>query len=66
MTSGHCTINGTLVLDNYDKRLEASDALNIGVLKSFNTVVTNGVISIDFIQVIENPAINAIEIIDLN
>src|SRR5690606_24043376 len=52
---------GQLALDNYD--IYADVGGNTGVVKSFVTEVTDGNLTIEFIHVVENPAVKAIEIL---
>jgi hypothetical protein len=56
------SVEGTLVLDNYDVYADTG-ALNKAMVKSFR-VNSDSVLNIDFTHVVENPAIKAIEIID--
>ncbi|MFG1951263.1 malectin domain-containing carbohydrate-binding protein [Micromonospora sp. NPDC048830] len=54
------TLDGTLVLDNLD--LSASVGHNVGTMRSF-TIVSDGTVDIDFGHVVENPLVDAIEIV---
>ncbi|MFF3865121.1 malectin domain-containing carbohydrate-binding protein [Micromonospora sp. NPDC001898] len=54
------TLDGTLVLDNLD--LAATPGHNVGTMRSF-TIVSDGSVDIDFGHVVENPLVNAIEIV---
>ena len=54
-------LDGTTVLDNFDIVADAGD--QVGTMKSFD-VVSDGTVNIDFTHVVENPLINAIEIVD--
>jgi Malectin domain len=56
-------LNGALVLRNFD--IFATVGANTAVVESFNTTVTNGQIVIEFDKLVENPKINAIEILPL-
>jgi hypothetical protein len=57
-------IEGALVLDDYD--LVADAGHRVGTMKSFNVTVTDGNLNIDFLHgPIQNPLVNAIEIIDV-
>ena len=55
------TIDGAPALTNYD--IVADVGHRVGVMKSFN-VTSDGTVDIDFTHVIENPLINAIEIVN--
>jgi hypothetical protein len=54
------SIDGVVVLDHYD--IVADVGHKVGVMKSFS-VVSDGVVNIDFGHVVENPMVNAIEIV---
>ena len=54
------SIDGVVVLDQYD--IVADVGHQVGVMKSF-AVVSDGVVNIDFGHVVENPMVNAIEIV---
>jgi hypothetical protein len=54
------TIDGSLVLDNYD--IVADVGHSVGTMKSF-PVTSDGEIDIDFSHVVENPTISGIEIV---
>ncbi|WP_117666987.1 malectin domain-containing carbohydrate-binding protein [Micromonospora sp. MW-13] len=54
------TLDGTLVLDDLD--LSGTVGHNVGTMRSF-TVVSDGTVDIDFGHVVENPLVNAIEIV---
>ncbi|GAA2708316.1 malectin domain-containing carbohydrate-binding protein [Micromonospora olivasterospora] len=54
------TLDGTLVLDNLD--LSGSVGHNVGAMRSY-TIVSDGTVDIDFGHVVENPLVNAIEIV---
>lgn len=56
-------LNGTLVLRNFD--IFATVGGDTAVVEGFNTTVTNGQIAVEFDKLIENPKINAIEILPL-
>ena len=53
-------IEGTTVLDNYD--IYAAVGGYTGTMKSFTITVSDGSVDIDFLHVVENPAIKGIEI----
>ncbi|MFS4448042.1 malectin domain-containing carbohydrate-binding protein [Maribacter sp. 2307UL18-2] len=55
-------IEGALVLDNYRPSVDGSET-NIAKVESFQTIVDDGTLNIDFIQINQNPAIKGIEII---
>ncbi len=54
-------LNGTTVLQNFD--IYATAGANTAVVESFNTAVTSGKLSIEFDKIVQNPKINAIEIL---
>lgn len=54
-------LDGTTVLDDYD--IVADVGNDVGTMKSFD-IISDGTIDIDFGHVVENPLINAIEVID--
>ena len=54
------TLDGDLVLDDLD--LSASPGHEVGTMKEFS-IVSDGVVDIDLGHVVENPLINAIEIV---
>jgi Malectin domain len=56
-------MNGTLVLRNFD--IFATVGPDTAVVESFNATVTSGQIAIQFDKLVENPKINAIEILPL-
>jgi len=56
-------LNGTLVLQNFD--IYAAVGANAAVVETFNTSVTNGKLAIEFDKLVQNPKINAIEILPL-
>lgn len=56
-------LNGSLVLQNFD--IFATVGANAAVVESFNTNVTNGQLAIEFDMLVQNPKINAIEILPL-
>ena len=58
-------IEDLLALDNYDVVAEAG-AMFVGVMQNFEVEVTDELLTIDLLHVIENPAIKGIEIISLN
>ena len=57
------SLEGTTVLDNYD--IVADVGHDVGTMKSFD-ITSDGNVDIDFSHVVENPLINAIEIVDLD
>ncbi len=57
------SVDGNTVLNNYD--IAADVGHRVGTMKAFN-VTSDGIVDIDFGHVVENPLINAIEIVDLN
>src|SRR5439155_22889063 len=59
----HLQLNGSLVLRNFD--IFATVGANTAVVESFNTTVTNGQMAIEFDKLVQNPKINAIEILPL-
>ena len=58
-------MKNVLALDDYDVVADAG-AMFVGVMQSFEVEVTDELLTIDLIHVIENPAIKGIEIIALN
>ena len=54
-------LNSTVVLQNFD--IYAAVGANTAVVEGFNAVVTNGAIAIEFDKLVQNPKINAIEIL---
>jgi hypothetical protein len=56
-------LNNSLVLQNFD--IFAAVGSNAAVVESFNTTVSNGSMAIEFDKLIQNPKINAIEILPL-
>ncbi len=56
-------LNGIAVLQNFD--IYAAVGANTAVMESFNTTVTGGKIAIEFDRLVQNPKINAIEILPL-
>ena len=57
-------IEDILALDDYDVVADAG-AMFVGVMQSFEVEVTDELLTIDLLHVIENPAIKGIEIIDI-
>jgi len=55
------SIDGTAVLSNFD--IVAAVGHDVGTMRSFN-LTSDGVIDIDFGHIVENPLINAIEIVN--
>ena len=55
-------INGTQVLTNFDI-FAAAGAANKAVIKTFNAAVTGGTLTIDFVHVVGDPTISAIEVL---
>ena len=58
-------IEGDIVLDDYDIITDAGAKL-VGVMQNFQVAVTDELLTIDLLHVVENPAIKGIEIIGLN
>src|SRR4030095_9495301 len=56
-------LNGSLVLRNFD--IFATVGANTAVVEGFNTTVSNGQMIIEFDKLVQNPKINAIEILPL-
>ena len=56
-------LNSLIVLQNFD--IYAAVGANSAVVESFNTTVTNGVMAIELDRLVQNPKINAIEILPL-
>lgn len=56
-------LNSANVLQNFD--IFATVGADAAVVESFNTTVTNGSMAIEFDKVVQNPKINAIEILPL-
>jgi hypothetical protein len=56
-------LNGAIVLQNFD--IYAAVGANTAVVESFNTTVSGGKIAIEFDRLVQNPKINAIEILPL-
>ncbi|HSC45220.1 MAG TPA: malectin domain-containing carbohydrate-binding protein [Candidatus Acidoferrum sp.] len=56
-------LNGMTVLQNFD--IFAVVGANAAVVESFNTNVTNGQVAIEFDTLVQNPKINAIEILPM-
>jgi Malectin domain len=54
-------LNGSLVLNHFD--IFAAMGANAAVVESFNTTVTSGTLAIEFDKLVQNPKINAIEIL---
>jgi hypothetical protein len=54
-------LNNKLVLQNFD--IFAAVDPNTAVVEGFNAVVTNGSIAIEFDRLVQNPKVNAIEIL---
>src|SRR5205823_6151080 len=61
----NAVINGQTVLPNFDVFAAASGA-NRAIDRTFPVTVTGGVITIQFTPVVENPKVNAIEIVPLS
>jgi hypothetical protein len=57
------TVDGAPFLTNYD--IVADVGHKVGVMKSVN-ITSDGSVDIDFTHVVENPLINAIEIVDMS
>jgi hypothetical protein len=55
------TIEGETVLDDYD--IFADVGGHTGVMKEFRTTVEDGELTLDFMHVLENPTVSAIEIL---
>lgn len=55
------SLDGALVLDDFDI-VAAAGGTNTGTMRAFNTT-SDGTVNIDFGHVVENPLINAIEIV---
>jgi hypothetical protein len=56
-------LNNTVVLRNFD--VFAAAGANTALVESFNTSVTNGTMLIEFDRLVQNPKVNAIEILPL-
>ncbi|MCI0689838.1 MAG: PKD domain-containing protein [Sporichthyaceae bacterium] len=56
-------LDGATVLDDYD--IVAAVGFNVGTMRSWD-IVSDGTVNVDFAHVVENPLINAIEIVDLD
>jgi hypothetical protein len=56
-------LEGSTVLDNYD--IVADVGNNVGTTRSFE-VTSDGTITIEFLHVVQNPLVNAIELVDLD
>ena len=56
-------LNSLLVLQNFD--IYAAAGADAAVVEGFNTTVTSGVMAIEFDRLVQNPKINAIEILPL-
>jgi hypothetical protein len=56
-------LNGAVVLQNFD--IFAAVGANAAVVESFNATVTNGTVAIQFDKLVQNPKINAIEILPI-
>jgi hypothetical protein len=56
-------LNSAVVLQNFD--IFAAVGANTAVVEGFNAVVTNGSIVIEFDKLVQNPKINAIEILPI-
>lgn len=56
-------LNNNLALQNFD--IFAAVGANTAVVEGFNAVVTNGAIAIEFDRLVQNPKINAIEILPI-
>ncbi len=54
-------VEGKTLLDNYD--IVADVGHKVATMKTFDVLVTDGVLDIDFGHVVENPLINGIEIV---
>jgi hypothetical protein len=57
------TIDGSTVLDNWDAN--AAVGHNVGTMRSFD-ITSDGTVNIGFLHQVENPTIDAIELIDLD
>ncbi len=57
-------LNGQAVLQNFD--IYAAVGAKAAVVEGFNTIVTNGSVSIEFDKLVQNPNVNAIEILPLS
>ncbi|MBN1680760.1 MAG: choice-of-anchor D domain-containing protein [Anaerolineae bacterium] len=57
------TIEGATVLDNYD--IFADVGFETAVMQSFTTAVSDSVLTIEFLHVVQNPAIKGIEILPI-
>ena len=57
-------IEDVLALDDYDVVADAG-AMFVGVMQNFEVEVSDGLLTIDLLHVIQNPAIKGIEIIDI-
>jgi hypothetical protein len=55
------SIDGTVVLNNFD--IVATTGDHRGTMKAF-TIISDGDVNIDFTNVVENPLVNGIEIVD--
>jgi hypothetical protein len=58
------SIEGTMVLDDFD--ILASGAPNVGTMRSHTLTAGDDTLTINFIHVVDNPVISAIEIVDLD
>jgi len=56
-------INSATVLQNFD--IFAAAGANAALVEGFNATVTNGTMAIDFDKLVQNPKINAIEILPI-
>jgi len=56
-------INGVQVVDNKDLAAEYGQA--VGAMEGYQTTAPNGVIEIQYQRAVENPLVNAIEIVDV-
>ncbi|HZN17431.1 MAG TPA: malectin domain-containing carbohydrate-binding protein [Micromonosporaceae bacterium] len=56
----HVALDGTTVLSNYD--IVAAVGHNVGTMRSW-VITSDGMVDLDFTHVVENPLVNAIEIV---
>ncbi len=56
-------IENVLVLDDYRQSVDGTE-INIAKVETFEVVVSDGILNIDFIKVNQNPSIKAIEILN--
>lgn len=57
-------LEGAMVLDDYD--IFARSGSRTAVVESFDVIVNDGAVTLDFVHVVENPKIAAIEVISLD